>query len=223
MNKLETGQVFKNYKTICKWLEVIPNTGSSKMAHIKEFERYCKYHREGQKYIIDEVYEVPLEKIDNRGNTKGESRYYKNFVNFKINKVDSKKYGVYKITKDNKIYIGSTIIGFRERFKQHLHGIQPSTKGLLDDGWIFEAMFITDCLDEESVREKEQYYIDKYLSDENWIVINRRSETFCVKTKNKTKSKIIKVDERQYDLAIKILKENGILINNKKVGVSYAS
>ena len=75
MNKLELGQVFKNYKAVCEWLNVTPTTGTAKMAQIKEFERYCKYHKEGQKFIIDEVYKTPHEKIDNRGKD-GNSKYY---------------------------------------------------------------------------------------------------------------------------------------------------
>lgn len=65
------GQVFKNYKAVCEWLDVAPADGNSKNAHIKEFERYCKYHKEGNKYIIDEVYDEPLNKVDNRVNNKG--------------------------------------------------------------------------------------------------------------------------------------------------------
>lgn len=77
MNKLEVGQMFKNYKAICEWLNVEPSAGNSKTAHIKEFERYCKYHKNGQKYIIDEVYDNPLPKIENRGSD-GNSKYYDN-------------------------------------------------------------------------------------------------------------------------------------------------
>ena len=75
MNKLEVGQIFKNYKAVCEWLEIKPTTGTAKIAQIKEFERYCKYHKEGQKFIIDEVYTEPLDKVDNRGKD-GNSKYY---------------------------------------------------------------------------------------------------------------------------------------------------
>ena len=71
MNKLEVGQIFKNYKAVCEWLEIKPTTGTAKIAQIKEFERYCKYYRDGQKYIIDEVFDNPTEKIDGRVNNKG--------------------------------------------------------------------------------------------------------------------------------------------------------
>lgn len=66
-DKLIKGQIFKNYKAICEWLNVKPTNGKGKEYHLKEFERYCKYYKEGHKYIIDEVYETPLIKIENRG------------------------------------------------------------------------------------------------------------------------------------------------------------
>ena len=64
---LEVGQVFKNYKAICEWLGVEPTKGKGRQYHIKEFERYCTYHKEGQKFIVDIVYDECQEKVDNRG------------------------------------------------------------------------------------------------------------------------------------------------------------
>lgn len=74
MDKLEEGQIFKNYKAVCEWLEVNPAEGNSKKAHITEFERYCKYHKEGQKFVIDEVYNIPLDKPKKFSD--GNSKYY---------------------------------------------------------------------------------------------------------------------------------------------------
>lgn len=74
MNKLEVGQVFKNYKAVCEWLEVPPTEGNSRKAHVKEFGRYCEYHKDGQKFIIDEVFEKPTDKPKKISN--GNSKYY---------------------------------------------------------------------------------------------------------------------------------------------------
>ncbi len=65
---LKEGQVIKNYIELCKLLDVEPTRGKGRDYHIREFERYCKYHKQGQKFIIDEVYAEPLEKIDGRIN-----------------------------------------------------------------------------------------------------------------------------------------------------------
>lgn len=69
--KLVKGQIFKNYNKVCEWLGVNPTKGKGRQYHIREFERYCIYHNEGNKYIVDEVFEIPLDKIDNRVNNKG--------------------------------------------------------------------------------------------------------------------------------------------------------
>lgn len=66
---MEVGKVFKNYKEVCEWLGVEPSTGKSKQLHIKDFERYCSFHKEGQKFIIDEVFNEPKDKIDKRVET----------------------------------------------------------------------------------------------------------------------------------------------------------
>lgn len=73
MNNLVAGQIFKNYKEVCEWLGVIPASGNTKISHMKEFDRYCTYHKEGNKFIIDSVNEIPLDKIDGRD---GNSEYY---------------------------------------------------------------------------------------------------------------------------------------------------
>ena len=64
--ELKVGQVFKNYKAICEWLGVKPASGNTKISHMKEFDRYCTYHKEGNKFVIDEVYDEIQEKEDNR-------------------------------------------------------------------------------------------------------------------------------------------------------------
>lgn len=87
MVELKVGQVFKNYKSICEWLGVEPSTGKSKQLHLKDFERYCLYHKEGQKFIIDEVFEEPHEKIDKRF----ETEYYDDIEAIVLNTLSKSK------------------------------------------------------------------------------------------------------------------------------------
>ena len=60
-------KIYKNYKEICGAMDWKVTSGESKISQLKDLERYCKYHKDGNKFIIDEVYENPKEKIDNRG------------------------------------------------------------------------------------------------------------------------------------------------------------
>jgi uncharacterized protein YdeI (BOF family) len=67
-SKLYKGQTFKNYKEMCTELGMeIKTSTNSKNSQYKELERYCKYNKIGHKISIEEVYETPEDKIDNRG------------------------------------------------------------------------------------------------------------------------------------------------------------
>lgn len=65
-NNICIGLVIKNYKEMCSLLNEEIKAGSSKKAQLKEWERYIKYHKDGNKFIVDEIYDVPKEKEDNR-------------------------------------------------------------------------------------------------------------------------------------------------------------
>lgn len=73
ISNLHKGQIFKNYKELCQTLEIEPKKSGSNpyKAQFKELERYCFYHKEGQKIIIDIVFNEVKEKVDNRANNKG--------------------------------------------------------------------------------------------------------------------------------------------------------
>lgn len=70
IENLKEGMVLKNYKELCKMLEIEPLTSNSKKAQLKDIECCCKYHRDKNKYIIDKIYDIPLERIDNRVNNR---------------------------------------------------------------------------------------------------------------------------------------------------------
>ncbi|MBS5985259.1 hypothetical protein [Clostridium sp.] len=63
---LKNGQVFKNYKGLCEFIGWKVATGNTKIAQFKELDTICKWHKEGNKIIIDEVYENQLIKKDGR-------------------------------------------------------------------------------------------------------------------------------------------------------------
>lgn len=68
--ELYQGQIIKNYKEMISLLgleEKDIKGGKSKQLQLKDWERYFKYHKEGQKFVIDELYENVKEKVDMRG------------------------------------------------------------------------------------------------------------------------------------------------------------
>lgn len=70
---LYLGQSVKNYKELCLLLDEKPKAGKSKQLQIKDWERYFRYSKDGNKYIIDEIYSEPKEKISNRKGNSGTS------------------------------------------------------------------------------------------------------------------------------------------------------
>lgn len=78
LNNIKIGQVIKNYKELCGLLNEAIQAGNSKKAQLSEFERYFKYERNGNKYIITEIYETPKDKIFDK--SKGNNSIYITYI-----------------------------------------------------------------------------------------------------------------------------------------------
>ena len=63
MNKVNIGQVFKNYKELCAYLGEQEKGGKSRDLQIKDWERYFSFEKQGHKFIITDVYDIPKEKV----------------------------------------------------------------------------------------------------------------------------------------------------------------
>ena len=57
-NTLKINDTFKNYKELCAYLGEEPKKANSKVAQLKEWERYFSFRKEGQKIIITEVFDL---------------------------------------------------------------------------------------------------------------------------------------------------------------------
>lgn len=62
MKQLEKGQEFRNYRELCGFLGEPTKGGNSKKAQISEWGRHFAYERQGNRYVITDVYEPPLPK-----------------------------------------------------------------------------------------------------------------------------------------------------------------
>lgn len=106
IENLKVGQVLKNYKELCKLLGLKPTSkaNNSRKAQFKELERYCKYHKEGHKIIIDEIYSEELKKVDKR--TKGNNVKYANDMEYLILSLLNK----FEISKDEKVGFSKNLL-----------------------------------------------------------------------------------------------------------------
>lgn len=63
IENLKVGTI-KNYKELCRMLEIIPATNTThRKRQLEDLERFCTYHKDGNKIIIDEVFQEPKEKL----------------------------------------------------------------------------------------------------------------------------------------------------------------
>ena len=201
---LEVGE-YKNYKAICESLGWEIKAGNSKKKQLKDLECMCKYHKEGSKFIIEEVYK-DFTLIERRGREAGVTT--KEYPQLNIEEDKHCNYGIYMIKLDNQIYIGSTTRGFKQRFREHLYGTLESmkhTQELLNNGGEFFILHnMSDIEDIELIRMIEEEYILFYTHETDYDVINRRMGA----SKNpKIKYKTIKIEEEYYEQMIKYYNE----------------
>jgi hypothetical protein len=71
ISSLCEGLVIKNYKEMCKILSEDISAGDTKKAQINNWKRYFDFYKEGQQYIITEVYDVPYPSDDARKRREG--------------------------------------------------------------------------------------------------------------------------------------------------------
>jgi hypothetical protein len=75
IDNIGEGQIIKNHRVLCEVLEIpFKNNTGSKNSQRNELARYCKFERKGQSYIIKEIYDTPLSKVENRGKSEGSRR-----------------------------------------------------------------------------------------------------------------------------------------------------
>jgi len=68
-NNLYVGLVIKNYRFMCLLLNQEEKKGGrNKKLQFEQWQQYFNWEKQGQKFIITEIYEEPIIKIDNQGN-----------------------------------------------------------------------------------------------------------------------------------------------------------
>ena len=206
--QLEKQKIYKNWKELCEAVGWINMGGSTKKKYCKLLSNICKYHKEGHKLVIEEIYEEPSSIIN------GRERNKKNYPQYAIEEKYNKSIGVYKIVLNNQIYIGSTIRGFRIRFLNHIKKDNPlPTKEMLDNGATFEILQICDGMTENEIRHIEDNWIREYRNNSKWEVMNSLSNV-QIKGETPQKYKKIKVREEDYETCIQILLSFGIILDD---------
>lgn len=66
IDNITEGLIVKNYKEMCSLLNQTVKGGDSKKAQLKEWSTYFNYEKDGNKFVIKEIYDTQLEKEDGR-------------------------------------------------------------------------------------------------------------------------------------------------------------
>ena len=190
--------------------------GNAKKKQLEDLERYCIYHKEGNKFVVDYVFLEPITTI--------KEHKKKNYPQLKLNKEEWENKGIYAIKLGNQIYIGSTTRGFKQRFREHLYGTLDSmkhTQELLKQGGEFFILHdMNDIEDIELIRQIEEEYILFYTHETDYDVVNRRVNTSAFEKpkkseKPKIKYKTIKIEENRLSEVLEILDERGVCYKYK--------
>ncbi|MBZ9693385.1 GIY-YIG nuclease family protein [Clostridium sp. M14] len=218
IDNLQKGQTIKNYKELCSILDIKHATnGNTKNKQLEELKLYCKYEKDGNKFVIKEIYKTPI-KIDLEVKKLKSMKNYKPLECFKISVLKFKNIGVYYILKDNDIYIGSTIQGFRNRFLSHYKGQDKKMKHtyeLLQKGGNFYILQdMTGIEDEQLIRMVENEYINYFINYTDYNVINKLDKVYWQYKNKNCSNKLIKINGYDYEKAIEILSKNNIEIKN---------
>lgn len=86
IENLQVGQVIKNYKELCKALNIEYKKGNSKTIQLKKLDEFIVYHKEGNKFIIDEIKKNNMLLIDKRklGNKSKTSKEIGDIILYKL-------------------------------------------------------------------------------------------------------------------------------------------
>ena len=72
-------KTYKNYKQLCEDMGWSTVRGNTKVKHLKELDSLCKWHKEGNKIVIDEIYSQPAEEDSCRTLYDNSSKSYLEF------------------------------------------------------------------------------------------------------------------------------------------------
>lgn len=141
-NKLHTNDIFKNYKELCECLGEPVKNGCSKKSQMKEWERYFSYRKEGNKFIVTEIFNTPKNKTDNRVN------------NYSRNNKNVKPMMDYLMSEFNTKYIDEYFtISNWSTIVLHLMNKEACDKTYRDDDEVFQFCGENNILDPKLFRD----------------------------------------------------------------------
>lgn len=85
VENIKVGDVIKNYKFMCNILNEDKKEGASRKYQIERWGRFFSYRKDGHKYIIEKIYDSPIEKSETRGGANNTVNYIENIEKLVLN------------------------------------------------------------------------------------------------------------------------------------------
>lgn len=226
-----------NKKELCKILNV--TTGTLKQM-VKEKTLEEKVVKRGYKIVKTvkigrNVYYDLIEMFDKnnldeiskqyRNNSTKRRKYIDNIDNFDVPIFMENMPGVYKIQLDNYVYIGSTTVGYCDRYLGHMNKNSTvsirgfiyndieikNTYDMLMNGGVYSPIYAMEEESEHEIRLMEEQFIKDYKLL-NYNVVNIGKVAIKGRRNKPIKFKNIKIKEEDYENVINILESNNITI-----------
>lgn len=110
LENIKIGITYKNYKLLCEILNEPIKTGKSKQLQLEDWKRYFSYTKNGNRFVVTEIFDTPKEKIDNRSNNGGNntsiiSDYMRNWIDIALESDGSIDGSASKIIRDMNLVI----------------------------------------------------------------------------------------------------------------------
>ena len=212
-------KIYKNWKELCEEVGWNPNNrGNYKNARLKELDTLCNWHKEGNKIVIDEIFEVAKEKVDERKNNGGNST--------KSNKEDDgrkKKNAIYKeldniildylycYTSNNTINVTKNQLIKRCGFTIRLQETDEYNKETINDVLDVYKSILTHAIDNSLQRLKKRGFIDY-----SYCYMIKKNGVLCLAT-TEEEMKIKEIEEQVKEE----MKIKNVFLLNKEIQMSY--
>lgn len=187
--KLKYDGNWVNYKQLCECLNIPYLTSNSKTKQLNELESICEIKKQGTKYKILEV--RPKKEV---------------FKEFDVEYNNRTKSGVYKIYKDNLIYIGQTT-NFLNRFREHKYGDSEVSNLIKNGGRLKIVAIENDLIIRKQIEEK---LIEKYSLNPKYNCLNKYLNRSIYTKKEKCKYLTIRINKSDIDKVKNLLDKNNI-------------
>lgn len=240
IDNLEVGITYKNYRTICRVLEEDEKTSDSKIAQLKEWNRFFKWEQIGRAFKILEIIDMvfPKQKIKRKKNSKYSEILYPIIINMLYGE-SLKNSSDFPLIVDKK-YNLFDMLGFSNHLYAELKLNSESEKLILDEfrdncREIINQVFMRTLKNlhkTERINYQEQYYInynyEKKGKDEDFDTKPHLADPEQSKLIN-LQMKLISIDlkcETQYQIYTKFLYSEFCKRINERLkvhGFSYVS